>query len=825
MKKTVFLFSIIFLMTLSLVSGVTLTPTTQSVGTDFDGSIAFDDGEEYFYMLRGYPQGYLYVYDTSFSTVDSTTINTYENYITTTDNYIYTIQWSSSSSDTLKRYYKNYTFIDSTIINFENDIVSLTNKDNQIYALGRSGTVYVYDENIDYVTSYDVCINVGDCPLESDSLTSLSSLSYDETNKIFYYWNSYSYYLYILDENLNDITEEELIIEPPSNSFSELTVYNNSLYGKGKNTNNLLYIYTLPPPPEPPSYNTILNTETGEYINYSKQYCVNDFTYCNNTKYVLDSNDEPQFYCESGNSEYCSSECKTLYNNENNMYYGVCEQLACTNECQIEGFTTCTTQNSYAICGQYDSDACLEYSNDLYCPSDYTCSDSEIGHQCVDREYTTGDRDTWTQGRLNVATQYTSSTIEPYKEELVEERTPQYDVLTTWFLKAIDSVYIQKYNVTKEIDYSQKTNVIDAVSNINQEYTALSCDYQEELLINDQLSHNDLLGNKWDTTGTIQNEDSVYYLDITNTTANKTLQTDDINRIETIIEFSESGEYYIRLHNEGGIVNELKFDFNNTESNIVITETTNNKTIVNNTGLQEFNDLKYIGLKILLNKEINTVTYEIQINRQPASVIITDYSYSLPLSYSSGLNNPNIIEYSSNNGDMKIYKVGQWSINRLPPYKNTLETRDNINTCTLNDDGCQDIRIYGNEKPIPTYHFYDTARVCVESGVVQQPDDDEVVYEDLDFIEQIIKRPLEKSEKLGLATVLIGFLFVVGYLSSVGTDGAKYAVITSSVVILFAVIGFAFMGYIPLWIIGLIILVGVFAIRSIFMNGMFGGRD
>ncbi len=50
----------------------------------------------------------------------------------------------------------------------------------------------------------------------------------------------------------------------------------------------------------------------------------------------------------------------------------------CSNDCSYSGQRACTTMSSYITCGNYDSDACLEWNyNATFCPSNFTCSNGD----------------------------------------------------------------------------------------------------------------------------------------------------------------------------------------------------------------------------------------------------------------------------------------------------------------------------------------------------------------------------------------------------------------------------------------------------------------
>ncbi|MDD5433332.1 MAG: hypothetical protein PHE77_01590, partial [Candidatus Pacebacteria bacterium] len=59
---------------------------------------------------------------------------------------------------------------------------------------------------------------------------------------------------------------------------------------------------------------------------------------------------------------------------------GVCS-LACTNQCQTMSAWQCPTTNTYKICGDFNNDSCLEWSSAYTCDTGYTCN--ATSKQCV----------------------------------------------------------------------------------------------------------------------------------------------------------------------------------------------------------------------------------------------------------------------------------------------------------------------------------------------------------------------------------------------------------------------------------------------------------
>jgi hypothetical protein len=106
---------------------------------------------------------------------------------------------------------------------------------------------------------------------------------------------------------------------------------------------------------------------------YTKGTCTTnnkDFTdYCQDS-YLM------EYYCSRNRCLARSFRCPSGYTCSN----GACiASVSCTNECDSSGLRQCYDNTSYIACGNYDSDVCLEWSSSLSCPSGYTCS----GGACI----------------------------------------------------------------------------------------------------------------------------------------------------------------------------------------------------------------------------------------------------------------------------------------------------------------------------------------------------------------------------------------------------------------------------------------------------------
>jgi len=73
-----------------------------------------------------------------------------------------------------------------------------------------------------------------------------------------------------------------------------------------------------------------------------------------------------------------NQECKTCSATE-----GKCISSGCTDECSPSGARTCVDSTHYKVCGNYDSDSCLEWSSTTSCPSGQTCSNGQCVQSCT----------------------------------------------------------------------------------------------------------------------------------------------------------------------------------------------------------------------------------------------------------------------------------------------------------------------------------------------------------------------------------------------------------------------------------------------------------
>ncbi|MBI5480801.1 MAG: hypothetical protein HY906_18225 [Deltaproteobacteria bacterium] len=75
---------------------------------------------------------------------------------------------------------------------------------------------------------------------------------------------------------------------------------------------------------------------------------------------------------------------------------GVCS-AACTNECTA-GAKECVSTDGFRLCGDFDPDPCLEWSDTTPCPTGQTCSNGTCSATCTDECTTNGAKECTTSG-------------------------------------------------------------------------------------------------------------------------------------------------------------------------------------------------------------------------------------------------------------------------------------------------------------------------------------------------------------------------------------------------------------------------------------------
>ena len=217
---------------------------------------------------------------------------------------------------------------------------------------------------------------------------------------------------------------------------------------------------------------TVINSYTGLTCNNDNSFCVDSDKVCfpnnelypgvNSSNYVCEKvggiyGYDNSITCDIDNVTYCSGGCvnKELINPYNIHYEsGTCYNSSlCIDECNIEGYTISDTSTSYKECGFYDSDPCLDWSNSIPCIG----GEFSVGGFCKALN-TSG----YTYYNLN------SFTIIP-------------DIR-----KSIDYSFTSNPMYVNLVDqYTFITEGFSYTSGVTSFYINLNCDYKETLLYSD----------------------------------------------------------------------------------------------------------------------------------------------------------------------------------------------------------------------------------------------------------------------------------------------------------------------------------------------------
>jgi GH18 family chitinase len=84
----------------------------------------------------------------------------------------------------------------------------------------------------------------------------------------------------------------------------------------------------------------------------------------------------------NGASQYCSNGQWANCAAGTTCSAGQCIQQ-CTNDCSTSGQRQCSGTSGYQICGNYDTDTCLEWSTATSCAAGQTCSNGQCATQCT----------------------------------------------------------------------------------------------------------------------------------------------------------------------------------------------------------------------------------------------------------------------------------------------------------------------------------------------------------------------------------------------------------------------------------------------------------
>ena len=424
---------------------------------------------------------------------------------------------------------------------------------------------------------------------------------------------------------------------------------------------------------------------------YSTQQCVYDtlnekYQQCNNSIY-FETYYGYKIYCDDINLTYCPTGCTTttITDNETGIDYfqGECNaNNLCSNECNFEGQTQCTSLTEKRRCGFYDSDPCLEWST-ISCFDNQYCS---LG-SCFETNFTSyGQVVEPITFYLNVEGSTNTTTITQDSENV-------YHVSTTSFL------HNQRFSVMTQ---EPSTDI----------YSAMDCNYQEthvvsdeeETLINDSLktSFVSVEGHSLTTTSLFLDDDENLSIRYGN-------DVDDYTNI-------------LLLRNN--TLKSLSICYGDIASGCT-TE------IITDTSINSFDDLEKVIVTLDLNKGIRQVNFNIDVVRTTGT---TTYQ-TRPRDYDDEATNYNQFEISNIKNDSSLLKYNVTKIDDTPSFKRPVKGDYSEFVCSYNTEGCRTVRIYSQGVNMPLYNNYKDTRICVDnleaSSVVVEDSEGEQILNDI----------------------------------------------------------------------------------------------
>lgn len=583
---------------------------------------------------------------------------------------------------------------------------------------------------------------------------------------------------------------------------------------------NIVYRFEMYAQPPPVDYTIV----EGKYFNLTHCGAFTDGSgqeiLCNDTKYIIVPGGDVYPYCTAPvDQTLCTDGCQTLTTGTidgNPVEGGQCLPATCTPigleaQCNFEGQKICTTLTTYRTCGFFDIDTCFDLTGVFDCSTNELCvTDPLLGGNC-EPVNASQLADTWTQSFVQVSTEY--SFINTITEQegttqindlsaidlIINPFTGLSKIISQWVVSSVDDFFTA--------DIKQ----INIVEDTTAPYGGVSCDFTDTLLEKDDLSHNNLAANNWDSNYVITNDGMNYWIDMnTSGSATKTLKATSENvKLQYLLKPTQTGETLIVVNDSTNIISRTRITYNETSKNILIRDLNNNKLLFNDTSLQPTDDLDRVAFETTYITDIDSYHHKITIVRRPFGFDIPQTKYTLPLSYQqSSANTPSLISFNkSDDGSTEIYQVLQRNLGEFEAYTEITSGQVVNHQCEIVETGCQTVRVWGNSQAIPTYHFYKDTQICT-SELADQVSDGILSGEgERDFLEQIFDKDFSTTTKAMIALFTIGLLFglfAFTYMETGGQD--KVILVFGTIISGLALLFFTFIAYIPIWYIIVLII-------------------
>lgn len=469
-------------------------------------------------------------------------------------------------------------------------------------------------------------------------------------------------------------------------------------------------------------------------------------------------------YCSNlyllGNSLHCDFNDATHCASGCDSISQVCNPQTCNNTCNVVGAKKCTTSTSIGTCQDTDGDGCFEYSSGEQCGVGFYCSpQGDFFAVCSDVS-TFGLSN---NSGFSIIPDYQNTDYTTYVIE-TSSRT----------LKATTSnaVHIQGFF----------TQALASTS------TSRTCNYIETPIYTIT------------AFGVITNQ--------TTFTFNPLGTTGFVN-----IKFlpNDSVETNIRLNDMLSTnMNQLLF-LRNTTAKSVKVYLLNGTEIYTDYSQNSYDDLSGIELTTIYNFLTGTYTNTILFDR------VNDNKISTLPQYYAGTSVASIIINSSqaqlNSIDIKSYTEPQGFSQTLPDDKTYLQ-------CLYDNDGSYLVRTYNNNNYQPDYTNYQDYRINVVLAVNTTSGGAPFDQDTQDFVDATFGTGLSVAQKLFYAIMITFVALILVVILGVYTDMPSALTGGLSVIVVIAsLIMFAFLGFIPIWIIILLGIIGA-GVVAMFFKGM-----
>lgn len=450
----------------------------------------------------------------------------------------------------------------------------------------------------------------------------------------------------------------------------------------------------------------------GEY--YSSTQCMydeenNQYFICDNTQFeVIDG--EINFYCQFDVNESesdltrCNGQCNNAVNYDviNDVYYnyGECVESECDDDyrCLFDGYSTCDSQTSYKLCGNFDNDACLEYSESNSCLPNQQCQ--------VTGSYNYGTCETIDYTSYGETLNYPSFTLISNTASIGVNENDTITLDTNNRIRA----------TTPKSVYSQYFGLQTLLQEIDL-YVAKDCDYQEEVLSTDSFTNIDICNNGWVCSGINATIDGLSrYIELNNSEIEYLFTESNLNpQINTNFDLlltNNESDVLINIGNNLGYETYLYLYRNLTDKSLSVYEgnTSSNTTtlLFTDTTTNTYDDLDNIDLIITLNLQTNQYDYYFVITRDNTP---RTYQVTPRQTY---LNSIDRIKYKTSLGQLNINNISVYE-NDVLPYFNYVQKGVRQYSCTYTQTGCFTSRHYVIGNQVPVYNNYQDKIICVDS--------------------------------------------------------------------------------------------------------------